>query len=89
MVRVAFTDNLTRHVSCTAQEVHASTVRDAFDAVFSDRGRARRYVLDEHGALRKHMVVFLNGDPIADRVTLSDAVRDGDEIFVMQALSGG
>lgn len=89
MVRVAFTENLQRHVSCAAQEVSAATVRLALDAVFADCERARGYVLDEHGALRKHMIIFVNGHPIADRVTLSDALHDHDEVFVMQALSGG
>ncbi len=89
MVRVAFTENLQRHVSCAAKEVDADTVCGALDAIFFHCERARGYVLDEHGALRKHMVIFINGNPIEDRVTLSDAVAASDEIFVMQALSGG
>jgi hypothetical protein len=35
------------------------------------------------------MNVFLDGEQIADRVGLSDAVRPESEIYVMQALSGG
>jgi hypothetical protein len=35
------------------------------------------------------MSVFIDGDQIADRRTLSDAVADGAEVWVMQALSGG
>jgi len=89
MIRVSFTENLQRHVSCDTQMVSGQTVRLALDAVFVGCEQVRGYVLDEHGALRKHMNVFVNGNPIADRETLSDQLRDNDEVFVMQALSGG
>ncbi len=35
------------------------------------------------------MNIFVNGQQIADRVHLSDAVADTDELYIMQALSGG
>jgi hypothetical protein len=35
------------------------------------------------------MVVFVNNEPISDRIRLSDAVPENAEMFVMQALSGG
>lgn len=89
MVRVCFTRNLQRHVALPTVEVEAATVRDALAAVFTDHPKARGYVLDDQGALRKHMSIFVDGALIRDRRTLSDAVRDGAEIHVMQALSGG
>lgn len=46
-------------------------------------------MLDEHGRLRKHVVVFVDGTMVADRVALTDAVGPDSEVFVMQALSGG
>ncbi len=46
-------------------------------------------MLDEHGAVRKHMVVFVNGQMICDREKLSDPVPEHAEVYVMQALSGG
>lgn len=89
MVRVAFTQNIQRHVECPPQEVAGSTVREVLDAVFEENPRARGYVLDERGALRKHMNVYINGTPVVDRTNLSDAVPDGAEVYVFQALSGG
>ena len=56
---------------------------------FRDNPRARGYVLDDQGALRKHMVVFIDGEMIRDRVCLTDAVGADSEIYIMQALSGG
>jgi sulfur carrier protein ThiS len=64
-------------------------VREVLDAVFADNARARGYVLDEQGALRHHMVIFVDGDQIKDRTHLSDTVSPEGEVYVMQALSGG
>ena len=47
------------------------------------------YVLDEHGSLRKHVNIFIDGKMIHDRKTLKDAFRSESEIYIMQALSGG
>jgi molybdopterin synthase sulfur carrier subunit len=47
------------------------------------------YIVDDQGALRKHVNIFVGETPIRDRVRLLDAVGDGDEVYVMQALSGG
>lgn len=89
MTRVAFTPNLQRHVACPSRDVRAGTVREALDAVFGDNPAARGYIVDEHGELRKHVTIFINGEPIRDRVRLSDAVGETAEIYVFQALSGG
>jgi len=64
-------------------------VREALDAVFEAHPRLRGYVLDDQSRLRKHVVVFVNGDMVRDRDGLSDPVAADAELFVMQALSGG
>lgn len=64
-------------------------MQGSLEAAFGLYPKVRGYVLDEHGALRFHMAIYVNGVPIADRRGLSDAVDDTAEIFVMQALSGG
>lgn len=89
MVRVTFTSNLQRHVKAPTVEAAGDTVRKVLDAVFAANDRLRGYVVDEHGELRKHMLIFINGEQIVDRVKLSDPVPDGAAIHVMQALSGG
>lgn len=89
MATVAFTHTLQRHVACPTVEVQGATVREALDAVWVVNPRARGYVLDEQGELRKHMAVFLDGRMIRDRAGLSDAVRPDSKLYVMQALSGG
>ena len=89
MARVSFTANLQRHLSCPDQTVPGSTVRVVLDQVFATEPRLRSYILDDQGRVRKHVAIYVNGDRIADRVTLTDPVTDSDEVFVFQALSGG
>ncbi|MGE0314021.1 MAG: MoaD/ThiS family protein [Lautropia sp.] len=64
----------------------AAQVLQAMNAIapgFSD------YVLDEQGALRRHVTVSIDDAVLIDRRTLSDRVPDGGTLFVFQALSGG
>ncbi|MGN6110076.1 MAG: MoaD/ThiS family protein [Kofleriaceae bacterium] len=89
MATVAFTPNLARHVECPPQTVEGATVRVVLDAVFAANPRLRGYVLDDQGGLRRHMMVFVDGQQIDDRERLSDPVGAASEIYVMQALSGG
>ena len=89
VARVVFTANLQRHVECPPVSVPALTVREALTQVFESNPRLRGYVVDERGALRKHMSVFVDGELIRDRAHLSDPLTPGSEVYVMQALSGG
>ena len=89
MPRVVFTQNIQRHVACPPCDVAGLTVREVFDAAFAGNERARGYVLDERGALRRHMLVFVDGAMIRDRDNLSDPVPSEGELYVLQALSGG
>lgn len=89
MVQVVFTPNLQRHVACPPARVTGSTVAEVLDCVFSDNPTLRRYVLDDQGALRKNMVIFIDGRAMKDRHTLGDSLGDDAQIFVMQALTGG
>ena len=89
MAVVHFTPNLARHIDTASVEVVGDTVREVLDGVFSSRARARGYVLDDQGALRKHVQVFLDGEQVLDRQALTDPVSAGAELWVMQALSGG
>jgi len=89
MPSIAFTRNLQRHVACPPCAVRGATVRESLEAAFTLYPQVRSYVLDEHGALRFHMAVYVDGVPIADRRGLSDPVSETGQIFIMQALSGG
>jgi molybdopterin converting factor small subunit len=89
MARVFFTANLRRHVDCTSMDAEGATVREVLARVFAVQDRLGGYVLDDQGALRKHMRILVDGRSIGDLDGLSDAVGPASEIWVMQALSGG
>lgn len=89
MASLSFTPNLYRHVKTPQATVGGATVRQVLDEYFLLHAEVRGYVLDDQGALRKHMAIFLNQELILDRTGLSDPVGENDDIFVVQALSGG
>ena len=89
MPQIRFTQNIQRHVPCPPALVDGSTVRAALEAYFATNPPARGYVLDDQGALRKHMAIFVNGEPVLDRTRLADAVPADGTIDIIQALSGG
>ena len=89
MARITFTRNLDRHVHCPTETVTGANLRAVLESYFELHPALRAYLLDEQGALRKHVVIFVDGRQLGDRSGLSDAVGDGSEVYVMQALSGG
>lgn len=89
MATLAFTANLQRHVACPPCWVEGATVRALLEAAFAENPSARSYVLDDQGALRKHINVFVDGRLIRDRVGLTDPVAPEAAVHVIQALSGG
>jgi sulfur-carrier protein len=89
VVEIEFAKAFRRHVECPSASVEATTVGVALDVYFQRFPSVRSYVVDEAGAVRKHVAIFLNDDLIVDRMTLADAMSDGDRLHVFQALSGG
>jgi len=89
MPNIIFTSNLLRHVECPVHQVTGSTVYSALQEYFKIYPQAKSYILDDQDRLRKHMNVAINNELITDRKTLSDLVNSEDEIYILQALSGG
>jgi sulfur carrier protein ThiS len=89
MPHVEIAPALTRHVPCPPQEVEARTLREALAKSFDAAPQMRHYVLDEQGAVRKHVAVFVNARMITDRVRLDVPLESSDKVMVIQALTGG
>lgn len=91
MPRVAFTRHLQRFFpKLKAEEVvEGATVREALAELEKRYPGFSAYVVDETGRVRRHVNVFVREEPICDRETLSDAVAPGDEIYILQGLTGG
>ena len=72
--------------SCPAP---GATVREVLDALFAEHPALRGYVLDERGALRHHVVAYVNGVAVSDKEQLAEPVPADAEVYLFQALSGG
>jgi molybdopterin synthase sulfur carrier subunit len=86
---ICFTSALRRFLEAPSARVAGDTVGEALAAVFARQPALRGYVLDDQGALRRHVAIYVNGQPVADRAGLSDPVGAEDKIYVFQALTGG
>lgn len=90
MPQVRFTSALSAFFpGLKPMEVKGNTVREIMDQLAAQFSGFDRYILDEKGALRKHVNIFVNQALIHDRVGLTDPVALNDEVFIIQALSGG
>lgn len=97
MARVVLAPALTRWLPQTAahsggelcMQLAGGSVGELLQAVFDLHPTLRGYVLDEHGAVRHHVAVFVDGQCLRDKRDLGQAVGDNAELYVMQALSGG
>ncbi len=47
------------------------------------------YVLDDHGALRRHVNLSINSNIIMDKKNLSDRIPEDATVYIFQSLSGG
>ncbi len=90
MPRVQFTKNLVRFFPRLEDGEYAGeTVAELVASLERAHPGLASYLVDERGALRRHVNVFLGDELIRDRVRLSDRVPPGAVVSVFQALSGG
>lgn len=89
MAHLFFAASIQRHIPTPEREVAAHSVDEALSVAFAEEPRLRGYILDDQGGLRKHLSIFVDGNPVRDRRHLSDAVAKDTRIYVVQALSGG
>ena len=90
MPTVNFTSNLKRfYPDLSPMKVEATTVAEALAQVEHNHTGLKNYILDENGVLRKHVNIFIGNDMIKDRQALADKLAEKDEMYIMQALSGG
>lgn len=70
-------------------QVEGATAREAIDALIAAHPALRRFVLDDATRLRQHVNIYINDELIGDREQLSDAIRSGDRVYILPAVSGG
>jgi molybdopterin converting factor small subunit len=89
MPKIVFASRLRGVLPAEPLVVAGATVREALDAVFAAYPRARGYVLDEQGVVRRHVAIYVGDRALGDRAKQSDALSGDSEVYVLQALTGG
>jgi molybdopterin synthase sulfur carrier subunit len=90
MQTVHFTSALKRFFpDIEPQHVEGQTVAEVLDRLETQYPGLKSYLVTENGALRKHINIFVDGDLISDRDTLTDQLGKSQDILIFQALSGG
>lgn len=89
MAQVHFTSWLREVVPDGPLNADGATVGDVLDVVFAQRPNVRGYVLDDRGAIRKHVCIFADGRRLNRDATFGHPIQPNSQVYVMQALSGG
>ena len=87
MIRVFVPTQLRSYTNGSSQaEAEGKTLSAALDDLDRQYQGIKFRVIDEQERIRPHMRIFLNGDRA---LALDLVTRDGDEIHIFGALSGG
>lgn len=66
-------------------EVDGASISEVLSALEREHAALAGWILDERGAVRRHINVYVNGE----QARLDTAVGAGDTIDVLPAISGG
>lgn len=87
---VRFTSNLKRfYPNLSECKVEATNIAELIANTDTIYPGIKNYLVDDQDSLRKHVNIFINNTMIQDRKTLGDELKGQDEVYIMQALSGG
>src|SRR5262245_58300791 len=70
-------------------EVDAGTVKEVIDRLENKFPGIRNSVCDESGGLRRFINVYVDGEDVRFLQNLSTPAKDGSEIAIVPAISGG
>ena len=87
MIRVAIPSQLIAYTGgATRVEAEGATVGDVMDSLDLQFPGLKFRVIDEQGRIRRHMRIFVGRD---EARAISVPVREGGEVLLFGALSGG
>jgi sulfur-carrier protein len=89
MAEIHFTSHLRNIVPDGPLWAAGGTVGEALANLLAAQPHVRGYVLDDQGALRKHVCIFADGERLAHDSALTHCISPDSKLYVMQALSGG
>ncbi|MSQ41241.1 MAG: MoaD/ThiS family protein [Dehalococcoidia bacterium] len=70
-------------------EVEAKNLQDCISSLEAKFPGMRERLLDESGALREFVNIYLNGEDVRFLQGLSTATKSGDEVSIVPAVAGG
>jgi hypothetical protein len=68
-----------------SHEVDGTSVEEVLGSLFTLHPGLRGHIVDEGGAVRPHVSVFVDGA----QATVESVVNNGSEVRIIQAVSGG
>ncbi len=69
--------------------VRASSVGEMLDALEARHPGLKARLCEDDGSLRSYVSLFVEGDDVRLRQGIATPLRDGDEVYVVPAVSGG
>ena len=85
-MKVLIPSSLLSYTKASKVEANGATLLELLADLDRQYPGLKFRVVDEQGQMRAHMRFFVNNEQVFD---LSHALRPTDEVFLMQALSGG
>jgi molybdopterin converting factor small subunit len=70
-------------------KIRARTLREALDQACLQEPALRFHLFNDDGQFREHVLCFVNGNNTRDMKSLNVPLSEGDEISILQAVSGG
>lgn len=89
MAQLHFAVQLARLTDCPPANLAGATVAEVLSCYFAQQPQLRGYVLDDQGAVRRHVMILIDGRALRDRRQQSDALHEDSELWILPALSGG
>ena len=88
-VSVTFAASLQRHITCATQNVAPASLREVLKTALLAAPDLAHYIFDDQANIRKHVAIFINRDMLQNRADLTQTLNAGDQVLVVQALTGG
>jgi molybdopterin synthase sulfur carrier subunit len=85
-MKVLIPSALRSYTESSHAEASGATLAEMLDDLDRRYSGIRFRMVDEQERIRRHIRIFVNGDQARD---LSQPIQAGDEVVIVQALSGG
>lgn len=88
MITVVLTANLQKYFPQDKLQLQAANILQLLEKMDQISPRFSSYILEDDKSVRKHVNIFIDGN-LLDKSKTSQALKAGQTVHIMQALSGG